>query len=83
MDNTYLVNNKAFCVDEFSAPPTFEIPDKLNTLRNFIFAFNLFVSPRKQPIFRDATTVWFPREMTSEKRAQKFLTNDASLTKSG
>ena len=26
---------------------------------------------------------WFPREMTSDKRAQKFHTNDASLPRSG
>ena len=38
-------------------------------------------SLRKQPTFRDATR-WFPREMTSEKRAQKFHTDDASLPKS-
>ena len=37
----------------------------------------------KQPTFRNATHHWFPREMTSEKRAQKFHTNDASLPISG
>ena len=31
----------------------------------------------KQPTFRDATT-GFPREMTSEKRAQKFHSDDVS-----
>ena len=35
-------------------------------------------SLRKQPTFGDATH-FFPRQMTSEKRAQKFHTDDASL----
>ena len=39
-------------------------------------------SLRKQPAFRDAIFS-FPREMTSEKRAQKFHTDDASLPTSG
>ena len=39
-------------------------------------------SSRKQPTFRDATH-WFPREMTSEKRAQKFHTDDVSPSRSG
>ena len=30
-----------------------------------------------------ATPPWFPREMTSEKRAQKLYTDDASLPRSG
>ena len=37
---------------------------------------------RKQPTFRYATT-GFPAQMTSEKRAQKFQTDDASLPRSG
>ena len=39
-------------------------------------------SLRKQPAFGDATN-WFPREMTSEKRAQKFHGDDASLPETG
>ena len=39
-------------------------------------------SLRKQATFRDATD-WFPRQMTSEKRAQKFRTDEASLPRSG
>ena len=41
----------------------------------------LNVNRRKQPTFRYATTG--SREMTSEKRAQKFHTDDASLHRSG
>ena len=37
---------------------------------------------RKQPTFGDAITQ-FPHQMTSEKRAQKFLTDDVSLLRSG
>ena len=37
------------------------------------------LSPRKQPTFGDATT----GEMTSEKRAQKFHADDASLPRFG
>ena len=37
---------------------------------------------RKQPTFRYATT-GFPAQMTSEKRGQKFQTDDASLPRSG
>ena len=33
-------------------------------------------SLKKQPIFRDATT-GFPAKITSQKRAQKFHTDDA------
>ena len=42
-----------------------------------------FISLRKLRRFRDATRQWFPREMTSEKRAQKFHNDDASLQRSG
>ena len=34
------------------------------------------VSLRKQQTFRDATQHWFPHEMTSEERVQKFHTDD-------
>ena len=37
---------------------------------------------KKQPTFRDATT-GPPYEMTSEKRGQKFQSDDASLSRSG
>ena len=37
---------------------------------------------RKQSTFREAS-YWFPREMTSEERAEKFDIDDASLPKSG
>ena len=30
----------------------------------------------KKKEFRDPITAWFPREMTSEERAQKFHTDD-------
>ena len=43
---------------------------------------NIDDSLRKQPTFGDATT-GFPRQMTSEKRAQKFHTYDASLPNLG
>ena len=36
---------------------------------------------RKQPTLRAGRHHWFSREMTSEKRAQKFHTDDASLLK--
>ena len=36
-------------------------------------------SLRKQLTYRDATTQWFPREMTSEEGAQKFHNDDVSL----
>ena len=36
-------------------------------------------SLRKQLTYRDATTQWFPREMTSEEGTQKFHTDDVSL----
>ena len=46
-------------------------------------AMKLFItSLRKQPTFRDAATC-FSREMTFEKRAHKFHTNDATKPKSG
>ena len=41
-----------------------------------------FCSLRKQPTFCNATK-WFSGEMTSEKRAQKFNTDDVSLPRSG
>ena len=42
-------------------------------------------SLRKQPTLshRDATTVFFFREMKSEEGAQKFHTDDALLPRSG
>ena len=39
-------------------------------------------SLRKKPTFRDAGHHWFPREMTSEDRAQKFHSDDALLPRS-
>ena len=47
-----------------------------------IFSVCTLFNLRKQATLRDATT-GFPREMTSEKRAQKFHTDDASLHRSG
>ena len=40
-------------------------------------------SLRKELTFRDATTQWFPSEMTSEEGTQKFHTDDVSLLRSG
>ena len=44
--------------------------------------YSIISRVRKQPTSRDATTAWFPREMTSEKWVQKFHTDDASLPRS-
>ena len=38
---------------------------------------------RKQPTFRGAVTACFPHERSSEKRAQKFHTDDVSVRRSG
>ena len=43
---------------------------------------NYKINLRKQPTFGEATS-GFPRQMTSEKRAQKFHSDDASLPRSG
>ena len=56
----------------------------LGTLAHF--PLSTTSSLRKQPTFRDATTGTpppHPREMTSEKRPQKFHTDDALLPGSG
>ena len=46
-----------------------------------IFKFVRKTSLRKQPISRHHH--WFPLEMMSEENAQKFHTDDVSLTRSG
>ena len=53
---------------------------RLLTHKNGDFRSVLIKQP---PTFRNATHHWFPREMTSEKREQKFHTNEASLHVSG
>ena len=45
--------------------------------------YHWFLSPKKQPTFGDATAAWFPREMRSEERAQKFPTDDVLLSWAG
>ena len=53
---------------------------RLLTHKNGDFRSALIKQP---PTFGNATHHWFPREMTSEKREQKFHTNEASLPVSG
>ena len=45
--------------------------------------YHWFLSPKKQPTFGDATAAWFPREMRSEERAQKFPTDGVLLSWAG
>ena len=55
-------------------------------IKNFKSRRFLFGKPtnlRKQPTFRDATTGPRPPQKASEKRSQKFDTDDASLPRSG
>ena len=53
---------------------------ELNQSFNFVFCINL----RKQPTFESSRRQgWLPGEMTSEKRLQKFHTDDVSLPRSG
>ena len=77
MDDTYLVNNKASGVDEFSSLPTSEV--LINLTLNFCIQF-ISWPEKTADIWRRQH--WFAREMTSEKRAQKFHTDDASLSRS-
>ena len=56
-----------------------------STCRNFLnsgILITLHGNLRKQRTLSDTTTV-FPRQMTSEKRAQKLHTDDSSLPRSG
>ena len=57
----------------------------LKNYRGFVwkhFVSHKACSVRKKLAFRDATT-GFPPQMSSEKRAQKFYTEVASLPRSG
>ena len=47
-----------------------------------VYSFK-WCSLRKLPTCGDAITALFSRQMTSEKRAQKFHTDDASLSRFG
>ena len=58
--------------------------DILIILKSLSILFGIkFLSLRKQVTFGNATTAWFPFQMMSEKRAQKFHTDHASLPRSG
>ena len=53
--------------------------------KKFAIVFELSLddcNTQEQPTFGDPND-WFPRQMTSEKRAQKFHTDDVSLPSSG
>ena len=53
--------------------------DSLARSLKWLIEHGLRCDQRKQPAFRDGYQ-WFPREVTSEEREQKFSTDDVSLS---